>query len=60
MSSLRSKFRDVWLMPLVLAVLTLFGLLTALLGPDTWRWIAWLCIATPIAAVFLSLWFRRR
>ncbi len=51
------SFHDVWLAPLALACVTVLGLLIALLGNSGYRWIAWLCLAIPIAVV---LWFACR
>jgi hypothetical protein len=40
---------QIWAVPLVLGVLTMFGLLAALLGSGIWHWLAWLTLLTPIA-----------
>ncbi|WP_051237517.1 hypothetical protein [Ottowia thiooxydans] len=47
----------VWRMPLLLGVLTVFGLLLALLGDGTWRWASWLALASP---VLVAAWFGLR
>ncbi|UHL63874.1 hypothetical protein LSG25_17860 [Paralcaligenes sp. KSB-10] len=39
----------VWAAPVLLGVLTLFGLLAALLGTGLWHWAAWLALAIPVA-----------
>ena len=44
-------------MPVLLAVLTLFGLLAALLGIGIWHAAAWLAMLAPIV---VSLWFALR
>lgn len=49
-----TSFGRVWCMPLVFAVLTAFGLLDALVGPEDWRWLSWLALASP---VLCALWF---
>lgn len=42
----------VWRWPLVLAALTLFGLLSALLGEGGWWWgLSWLALATPLLVI---------
>jgi hypothetical protein len=41
-------FRFIWGVPIALAVLTIFGLLAALLGDGIWRALAWLAIAIPV------------
>jgi hypothetical protein len=38
-------------MPLLLAALMCFGLLSALLGTGVWQWLAWAATATPLAVV---------
>lgn len=51
------RFGFVWGMPILLGAATLFGLLAALLGAQTWRWAAWLALAWPPAvAVRYWLW----
>ena len=51
----------VWKWPLVLATLTLFGLLAALLGQTEGWWIvSWLCLAVPLLAIARSLFGKRR
>lgn len=45
-----------WKWPLVLAALTLFGLLAALLGQDAVWWIAsWVTLAAPLAVIVLCV-----
>jgi hypothetical protein len=39
------NFWFVWRAPTILAILTLFGLLTALLKTGAWHWAAWLALA---------------
>lgn len=50
----RSNFWFVWRAPLILAVLTLFGLLIALVKTGIWHWAAWGALAAPIVA---GLWY---
>lgn len=45
------KFWFVWRAPLVLQLLTVFGLLAALLGSETWHWASWATLAAPIAVI---------
>ena len=48
----RTRFWFVWRAPIVLAVLTIFGLLAALLGTGVWHWLSWLALATvPVVCV---------
>jgi hypothetical protein len=43
--------------PLLLAVLTMFGLLAALLAEGVWQVLSWLALATPIAlALRHAMW----
>lgn len=49
--------RSVWRVPSLLAVLTAFGLLAALLGTGGWRWAAWAALVVPVA---VGLWFAMR
>ncbi|WP_245220118.1 hypothetical protein [Pusillimonas caeni] len=55
----RSSFKKVWGAPIALAVLTCAGLLSALLGAETWHWVSWLCLAIPLATG-LGYWLRPR
>ena len=45
---MNSSFRRVWGMPLLLAVLIVFGLLAALLGTGWWHLLAWVALAAPL------------
>jgi len=47
----KSQFRKVWGAPLLLAVLTAFGLLSALLGTGIWHWASWLTLAVPVVVM---------
>ncbi len=47
----------VWRMPALLALLTMFGLLAALLGTGAWHWAAWTVLALPIVT---GLWHALR
>ncbi len=45
----------VWRWPLLLAVLTVFGLFAALLGQHgAWLWISWVALAVPLAAAMVA------
>ena len=50
------RFWFVWRAPLLLVLLTVFGLLAALLGTETWHWASWAALAAPIFVIlFYSL-----
>ena len=56
MKSDTAQFLRVWTWPLLIAVLTMFGLLSALLGQHgIWWWLSWAALLTPIA-VILRYW----
>lgn len=48
---MNKSFWQIWLAPLLLAVLTVFGLLSALLGVGVWHWLAWSALALPLVVV---------
>jgi hypothetical protein len=45
------KFWFVWRAPLILLLLTVFGLLAALLGTDAWHWASWFAMAVPLVVI---------
>jgi hypothetical protein len=52
MSRQRTRFLAVWRWPIGLAVLTLFGLLSALLGQHgAWHWLSWAALTIPLAVI---------
>ena len=50
------QFKKVWGAPLLLAALTLFGLLAALLGTGIWYWAAWVTIGIPLLVIVWKVW----
>ncbi|WP_213774030.1 hypothetical protein [Bradyrhizobium sp. dw_78] len=51
----------VWRWPMVLAVLTVFGLLSALLGQGgIWWALSWAALASPLVVILACVWMRRR
>ena len=46
-----SSFNKVWRIPLLLGLVTLFGLLAALLGTGLWYDFAWLAMALPLVII---------
>lgn len=61
MSSTKSKtkggrgFMFVWGAPILLGVLSVFGLLAALLGTGAWHWASWITL-TVLLVVILRYW----
>jgi len=53
----RNSFWFIWRIPVALAILTVFGLLAALLATGIWHGLAWLALATP---VLVGIWFSLR
>ena len=54
-------FGKVWRWPLLLAALTIFGLLSALLGEEgVWRVLSWLALATPLVVIAVCMVFGLR
>lgn len=54
---MKQNFWHIWRIPIALAVLTVFGLMLALVGHPSWHWITWLVLALPIA---MGLWHALR
>jgi len=49
--------RHTWTIPLLLAVITMLGLLSALLGEQLcWKVVAWVALMVPVAT---SIWYAR-
>jgi hypothetical protein len=45
----KSIFYKVWAMPIALAVVTLLGLMSAIMAHGgVWHWVSWLALAWPI------------
>jgi hypothetical protein len=62
-SSRRSSHRSIriWRWPAALAILTVFGLMSALLGQGgIWWTLSWLALATPLAVTVTCVANRRR
>jgi hypothetical protein len=54
-------FSRIWRWPVVLAGLTLFGLLSALLGRSSLWWgLSWIALAIPLVVIAACTWPRRR
>lgn len=47
----------VWRWPSLLAALTMFGLLSALLGQQgVWFWLSWAALSVPLAVIAVAIW----
>ncbi|OZI56467.1 hypothetical protein [Bordetella genomosp. 4] len=55
--SSRSRFLFVWGAPIVLGLLSVFGLLAALLGTGLWHWASWLSLAILLVVIVKYWWF---
>lgn len=49
-----NKFLSLWGMPLLLAALTIFGLVAALTGTGIWHWLSWIALCIPLGVI---IWF---
>ncbi|MEJ1241834.1 hypothetical protein WBG78_27055 [Chryseolinea sp. T2] len=47
---MQNNFIRVWKYPVLLAALTVFGLLAALAGTGIWHLLSWLALAVPVAS----------
>ena len=57
----RRSQAQIWRWPAALAVLTVFGLLSALLGQGgVWWWLSWVALGTLLAAILYFVLTRRR
>ncbi len=48
---MNKRFIDIWGWPIVLSLLTVFGLLSALLGTGIWHWLSWVAMALPLVVM---------
>lgn len=56
-----NPFGRIWRWPTLLAALTLFGLLSALLGEGgVWWVLSWLALATPLAVIVICVSMARK
>jgi len=53
----RLRLRQVFAAPLAIAVFSIVGLISALVGDDIWDVLSWLTLAVPVAVI---LWYWRR
>jgi len=43
--------REIWNMPILLAVVSAIGLISALLGDGIWDVLSWIALATPVVVI---------
>lgn len=48
---MKKSFQKLWGMPILLALLSLFGLIAALLGEGVWDWLGWFALSVPLFLV---------
>lgn len=53
-----ASFRRLWGVPLLMAVLIVFGLLAALLGTGAWHILSWIALLIPVG-IIIRFSFRR-
>lgn len=53
----RSDFLHVFGIPMLLAALSAFGLISALLGDGVWDVLSWITLAVSVAVIVRHVWF---
>ncbi|GEM_PF-597687 len=53
----RSNFLHVFGVPVLLAILSAFGLISALLGDGIWDVLSWITLWVPVAVIARHVWF---
>lgn len=48
--------KKVWGAPLILALISVFGLLAALLGTGIWYILSWIALIVPLAIIVKKVW----
>ena len=48
--------KKVWGAPLILALISIFGLLAALLGTGIWYVLSWIAMIVPLAIIVKKVW----
>lgn len=54
-----SPFRRVWAAPIVIAIISLIGLVAALLGDGLNDWVSWIGLAVPLVVIVWARLKRR-
>lgn len=53
---MKSDFWHIWIIPLLLGIVSLFGLIAALVGDDLWDVLSWLTLAIPLLVIGRFIW----
>lgn len=53
---MKSDFWHIWTIPLLLGIVSLFGLIAALVGDDLWDVLSWLTLAIPLLVIGRFIW----
>lgn len=53
----RRHFWFVWSVPIALGILSVFGLLAALLGTGLWHWASWTALTILLVVIVKYWWF---
>ncbi|MBE7175809.1 MAG: hypothetical protein INR69_05360 [Mucilaginibacter polytrichastri] len=52
-------FRRLWLKPIIIGVLSLGGLISALVGDGIWDALSWILLGLPVVVMAYFLFFKR-
>ncbi len=52
-----TQFKKIWTHPIWLGVISLFGLLSALLGTGLWYLLSWIALAIPIVIIIWKVYW---
>ncbi|MFT3936701.1 MAG: hypothetical protein QM726_23955 [Chitinophagaceae bacterium] len=55
-----NKFVQVWGKPFLLFVITIFGLLAALLGTGVWHWLSWIALCIPPIVLYRFIFMKKK
>ena len=58
---MKSVFYHIWKVPLLLTILTLAGLLSALVGTGVWHVFSWVALSIPLlVCIRFTVWQKRQ
>ena len=52
---MNNYFLKIWSIPIILGLLTIAGLLTALIGAEVWHFVSWALLAIPLIVMIKFL-----